>query len=134
MSTVQILQPPVLDIDVECERRFGWGVQAQGKLERRIVWNMFAYLLARGWAPVSVWDGEERHPVADAKAAMELVFDLDEATVCFMHKPTDSNETTHSVVLVLGNGVDVISDYGYSDGDADGFRAAMHAFDAEVFA
>lgn len=34
----------------------------------------------------------------------------------------------HGVLLVLGNGEDVISDWNYSEGDADGFNAAMDAY------
>ena len=60
---------------------------------------------------------------------MEHVFAVDESSLRFQ-KP---GFNVHGVLLVGGNGVDIISDWNYTDGDPDGFSACMDAFDAEQF-
>lgn len=124
------VEVPELDHDAMMLQRFGHKVSPNGRLERRIVANLFAHMLAAGWRPYAVDDGEEVTKVADAKAAMELIFDLDEVRVVF----ANAEGAKHTVLLVLGNGIDIITDWGFSEGDADGFNAAMDAFDAEQFA
>lgn len=37
----------------------------------------------------------------------------------------------HGVLLVLGNGEDIISDWNFTEGDPDGFDRAISAFDVE---
>lgn len=44
------------------------------------------------------------------------------------------DEQLHGVFLVLGEGEDIVSDWNFTEGDPDGFNAAMEAFDAEVAA
>lgn len=105
-------------------------VHANGKLERRIVANLFEFMLCQGWKPASVFDGEEDEATPDAKAAMELIFNLDE---CRIHL-SDNDGNLHGILLVLGNGIDVIADWSYAEGDPDGFNAALSEFDAEDFA
>jgi len=62
---------------------------------------------------------------------MELIFNLDEASLRF----TKDGTKEHGVLLVLGNdGLDVISDWNYSDGDHDGFHKAMESFNPEIYA
>ena len=39
----------------------------------------------------------------------------------------------HAVYLVLGNDLDIISDWNFTDGDPDGFNAAMEAFDTDKY-
>lgn len=102
-------------------------MEPRHKLERRIVWNLCKHMQANGWTPARVFDGEEHTTVCSAKAAMELIFNLDDARLTFC----DGKGHRHAVVLVLGNGIDIVSDWGYSTGDPDGFDAAMDAFDAE---
>jgi hypothetical protein len=116
---------PDLEHDAMMLREFGHTVSDRGRLERRIVAALLTHLGTRGFRPRSVWDGMGSTPATDTKAVMELVFNLDEARVYF---------GSHSVVFILGNGVDILSDWTYSKGDADGFDAAMQAFDAEVYA
>jgi hypothetical protein len=116
---------PELEHDAMMLREFGHTVSDRGRMERRIVAALLAHLSARGFEPRSVWDGEEDTPATDTKAVMELVFNLDESRVYF---------GSHSVVFILGNGVDVLSDWTYSKGDADGFDAAMQAFSSEAYA
>lgn len=98
--------------------------------ERRIVWNLFAHLLADGWHVSRVFDGDEYVRVNTSKDALEVIFNLDDATVYF----SKIHVGTHGVKLVLGNDIDIISDWYFTDGDPDGFSAAMDKFDAEAFA
>ena len=129
-AALTILQPPALDHDAMMLRQFQHTVSANGKLERRIVWNLLHVITAAGFELRSVYDGDEVTKVATPKEAMELIFNLDEASVIFC-KP---GYAKHNVYLVLGNGVDVVCDYSYTEGDADGFGALLEAFEAEVYA
>lgn len=133
MSRATILQPPELDID----KALGYGrgphdkhLSVDAKLERRIVWNLLAYLRDAGFRPTAVYSPEDaganQHghaPAHSAKVTMELVFALDSTTISF-------GDGSFGVFLVLGNGIDVISDW-TAEGD---FGKAMEAFDAEVYA
>lgn len=127
---------PALDIDAQAEQRHGHKVSGTGRQERRIVAALIAHLGAAGFRPVFVNDGEELTAVHDAKSAMELVFNLDQASLRFQRDlgPIHGLGAVHGVLLVLGNGVDIVSDWNYTRGDFDGFDAAMNAFDAERFA
>jgi hypothetical protein len=128
MSVINV-QVPELDHDKLMEKRYGSKVDARGKLERRIVANMIGHLERAGWAVSSVFDGDEDTDAQDMKAAMELVFNLDDAWVYFK-----KGSLIHPVRLILGNGVDVITDWRYAPDDVDGFNGAMEAFDAEQYA
>lgn len=127
---------PALDHDAAMLLNFGTKVSVSGKLERRIVANLVAHLARRGFLPHSVHDGELTTRVYSAKEAMELIFDLDQVSLRFQ-RGTDRHRSSgkiHGVLLVVGNGVDILSDWNYTEGDADGFDAAMNAFDAEDYA
>lgn len=138
-----ILQPPALDHDAMMAKRFGTVVGGSGKVERRIVWNLMSLLQANGFRPTGVFDGDDFTEVADAKAAMELIFNLDEASVRFAPSYATDLEhdeenrffdpREHGVLLVLGNGVDCICDWNYTEGDEDGFNRTMDAFNPEAF-
>lgn len=135
------IQAPALDCDALMLNKYGRGVSPQGKLERRIVAALIAHVLSAGFKLHSVNDGDEITPVSTAKEAMELIFNLDEASLRF-YKGGRKGETQdalsaddwHGVLLVLGNGIDIVSDWNYSTGDADGFNATMDSFDPEQFA
>jgi hypothetical protein len=120
------LSVPVLAHDVMMQKEFGTVVSTNGKLERRIVWALCQNLKARGWSVHTVWDGEELTRVSTPKEAMELIFNLDEASLRF----TKDGKKLHGVLLILGNGEDIISDWNYSVADADGFDADMVAVTA----
>lgn len=120
---------PALDHDAMMKAEFGTVVSASGKLERRIVFNLIEHCVAAGFTKLAVYDGEEMTAVADAKAAMELIFNLDEASMRF-RKPGCSE---HGVLLVLGEGADCIADWNYTEGDPDGFDAMMNAFDTDNY-
>ena len=126
MTPTTILQAPKLTIDGDRT------LHSQGVIERRVVWNLIAKLKAAGFTSVAVYDGEEYTKTPDAQAAMELIFNLDEASLRFIQStdaeayaadPDSVNE--HGILLVLGTGEDIISDWNYSADDADGFNAAM---------
>lgn len=127
-ETFTAVDAPSLAIDVLLYS--GGKVPANGKLERRIVANLLAFMASKGWIVSEVYDGDDLTAIPDAIAAMELIFDLDEASVRFRNQV--GNE--HYALLVLGNGIDIITDWNYAAGDVDGFNAAMNAFDAEDYA
>ncbi len=77
--------------------------------ERRIVWNFLKHLESCGVEPRVVDDGDEETAVRSKKAVMELLFNLDEATVHFTEPQHLSG--TGWVYFVLGNDIDVVSDY-----------------------
>lgn len=121
---------PDLDIDKVLYNR-GRPMLPHVRREWRIVWNLIKHLNASGWAVVKVYDGDEYTHTVSEKQALEVIFNLDDAQVGFKKEgPTK----THYVKLVLGNDLDIISDWNYSEGDPDGFNAVMEKFDAEVFA
>lgn len=123
---VTLTNAPALAHDAMMLERFGCRVGANGRLERFIVWNLCAHMAAKGWNVHDVYDSEEITKVADARAAMELIFNLDEAWITFA-----KGRNRHRVFLVIGNGCDIVSDWGYTVHDPDGFNAAMESFDSE---
>ncbi len=127
MNAAQAVAAPALVIDA----RRRTPVPPNGILERRIVANLIEHLKRAGFHLVHVFDGERSTRVTTTKQAMELIFNLDEVSVRF-YKTHPAH--WHGVLLVLGNGCDIVSDWNFTPGDADGFNAAMEAFDATVFA
>jgi hypothetical protein len=119
------MRVPTLDIDREMLDKYGRKVSPNGRLERRIVAALCEHMTARGFNLDTVYDGVETTHVHTVKAAMELIFNLDEASLRFKHPLYKA----HGVLLVLGNGEDIVSDWNYTTGDPDGFNAAMEAFD-----
>ncbi len=130
MITMQNLIVPDLDHDAMMLKQYNHKVSPEGKLERRLVAALIAYMGEHGWQPCAVYDGDYEQPATDTKSAMELIFNLDMAHLYFTQNGTDR----HWVYLVLGNGCDIVSDWNYFEGDRDGFDAAMEKFDPEVFA
>lgn len=132
MSAYVHVKVPVLDYDLMMLGRYDRVVSPIGLQERRIAARLFAFLAKRKFVPIAVYDGEEYPECSDAKSAMELMFDLDECCVSFRQP---GREEVHGVRFVFGEisadfGEELIADYSYSDGDADGFGAAMEAFSA----
>jgi hypothetical protein len=103
-------------------------ISTERKLEQLIVWRLMEHMATYGWLPYNVWDGDEYVEVSSAKGAMEVIFNLDEARLILK---SDTHQTEHGVVLVLGNGFDIISDWGFTQDDPDGFCEAMEEFDSE---
>jgi len=110
----------------------GRKMQANAKIERRIVANLIAYLAFHGWTVSSVYDGEEDEPASDMVSAMELIFNLDEARLYFF-KDVEGVRHPPSVYIVLGNGVDCLADWNYAKDDADGFNRVMEGFNTEDY-
>lgn len=123
-----IYEVPALDHDAMMKRKYGTKVSARGKLERRIAWNLLKHLEASGFKVTSLDDSDNlTNLTGDPKEVMELLFDLDEADI-YVKK---GRHHEHAIRLIFGNGVDMISDYTFAEGDADGFEALMNAFDPE---
>lgn len=95
------------------------------RLEQRIVWNLLLVLSKGGWDVNVVDDGEEIINVNSAKAAMELIFNLDDCFVAFKKKDRKA-----WVRLVLGNELEVISDFSTTNG----FQQIVDDFKPEVYA
>lgn len=131
MKTATINAPgyPKLEIDKILYKERDGIPYPEGKLERRIVSNLIAHLESRGFKVFETWDREEANKVSTAKEAMEFVFNLDEV---FLHFKSKAGKMRY-VYLVLGNGIDIVSDWGIPK-EIDGFDAAMNEFNAEDFA
>jgi len=99
------------------------------RVEQRIVWNLMLALKAAGFEPLRVNDGDENTRVNTWKAAMERLFNLDDAIFS-----VSKNNTGFWIKFVFGNGIDVVSDYSYSGRDTEGFNKLMDEFKPELFA
>ncbi len=140
-----LINAPDLKIDKALYAREGGKVPPNGKLERRIIWNLFSRLKAAGYMPALVDDTDEETTVKSAMEAMELIFNLDDCTVCFHRSAAERDcdrrtskydqPSFHWIRLDLGNGVDVISDYSMKASGAPGhFHDTVKGFDPEDFA
>jgi len=125
------VEVPALDIDKVLYPERGGKPPPNVVRERRIVANLIAHLATAGFNLVSVHDGDDDVPATDMKAAMELIFNLDDALVYFKK---GEHGTDHYAQLVMGNDMDMIVDYSYTRADPDGFRSTFEAFDVEQFA
>ena len=132
-------QAPSLEIDKQLFK--DRPIFPRAALERKVVWNLLKFLQANRFELVSIYDGEEKIKVHNYPLqAMELIFNLDEISLrvrrCreWESKDVVNRNPIHGILLVLGNdGWDAVSDWNYSDGDADGFCYTMDAFDGERF-
>lgn len=107
----------------------------RNKVEQAIIKALIAFLDGRGFKPTFVFDGEENVKCDNADKAMEAITAVDESWLHFKARRGvlgSGARKDHGVYLILGNGEDVISDWRYSDGDADGFSKAMDAFTAMI--
>jgi hypothetical protein len=98
------------------------------KIERAIITALIPFMQGAGFKLVCVFDGEELVKVKTAEEAIDAAFAVDESRIMF--KANDGE--THGVLLILGNGEDVISDWSYSEGDPDGFDKHMDSFTAMI--
>ena len=109
---------PALEIDAHF-RSTGWRPKADHLIERQIVWALLHTMTdthpGRG---IVVFDGEENVACGDAQAAMEIVFNLDTAWIRLGRS---------WVFLVMGNGIDIISDYGVNPATEAAVDAALAA-------
>lgn len=126
----RLLNAPKLQIDQTLAdiRKEPLNVSPSRKLEQRIVATLCKEMRAAGWDVWQIDDGgDDMEPVHTAQEAMEHVFNLDECWLYF-RKQTTQGWVDHPVLLICGNGADIISDWRFTDGDADGFSALMDAF------
>lgn len=126
---MEITKPPVIDapeLDIDKVLFKDEPMPFRCRIERRVIANLLAYLAANGFTVRSVHDGEDTVETADAKAVLELVFNLDES---WLHVYKPGNKGSHTVYIILGNGLDCIADYGYYMDDRDNFNSVMQAFD-----
>lgn len=94
-------------------------------IERAIVKAMIAHLEVRGFVPHSVACDEYTN-TRTAEAAMDAVFAVDDSTLRFCRAPYRRDADLYGVVLVCGNGIDIISDWSIDGYDEPGeFSAAM---------
>lgn len=126
--------PPPLDINKALYSDREMPVHV--RVEQRIVWNLLLTLEAKGFIPHSVDDGDEKTRVTSKKAAMEVLFNLDDAYFFLSHisGEKDSKITLRTIWIrfVFGNEIDVISDYNATNWR--GFEDVMDKFDPEAFA
>ena len=83
----------------------------QDKLERSIVRALIWELEQSGFSPVAVWDGEDYVSTLAADAAIASIFSVDTSTLHFAPKDDINKWGNLGVMLVCGNGKDIISDY-----------------------
>lgn len=95
--------------------------EARIALEQRIVRKLIRMMKAAGWAIAKIDDGGEVFRNSTEAEALEIVFSVDESWITF-----SSGSAAHSVYLVLGNAEDVVCDYGFAEGDLDGFVAVKN--------
>lgn len=129
MITPPKIEAPALDHDAMMLKRFNCGVGVEGRLERRIIANLCEYLAANGFKLVETYDGEVFEQVSTGKEAMEYIFNLDEVSL----QVQKDGFQQRGILLIPGNGEDIISDYDYSISDRDGFKTCMEAFDVELY-
>ena len=92
---------------------------ARQALERLIVQNLIDTALAAGWFVPFVDDGgDELVKCTTAKEAMDAVFSVDE---CWIHFVGPNMKKRHTVAIILGNGVDCVSDHSIGED----FQAAV---------
>jgi hypothetical protein len=133
MKSNYLENPPALKINGVLYKDHSMPVHV--RLEQRIVWNLLKVLAGKGFEVVGVHDGEEYTRVASRKAAAELIFNLDDCHVYFTfetHEKAGGNLRKVWIRLVMGNELDVISDYNASNWH--GFEDIVSKFDPEVYA
>jgi hypothetical protein len=117
-------------------------------VERFIVRELIRHLARHGWSPYINDDGGEHVYCPTEERAMASVFAVDESRLHFA--PTSlvndcraaegskramrdarmrADRKCHAVLLICGNGEDIISDWSFSDDPADTFKAAMDAYE-----
>lgn len=90
-------------------------------LERVIIKNLIQTMAAHGWHVDHIWDGEQEVRNSELGAQLDAIFAVDESQIIF----ENPQGRQHWVSLILGNGIDVISDYSTALHKADNFEAVM---------
>lgn len=109
-TTIDIPAVPALAIDKHFRDAGHGPLTADQRMERQIAWTLLHYMAAEFWdVPLVIDDGVERVTcTADDRMlqAMELIFNLDNSVIRFGRS---------WVLLICGNGMDMISDYGVNE-------------------
>ena len=101
-------------------------------IERIIIRRLITEAAVRGFVPVKFWDGEEYQEVeqevvcgeATRFSAIKAIDTVDEGTLHFAPEKDRTAWGQRGVLLILGNGEDVISDWHSGD---ETFSAACEA-------
>lgn len=118
-------RPPALSRDAA----YPASIRARHQLEKIVVYNLILFMRSQGFWLAGVWDGEVMERPVTVKAALEMVFNLDQASLRFRKQ----GYKEHGVLIVLGNdGWDAISDWSYGEGDPDGFNLLMESYSNAV--
>ena len=88
-------------------------------VERKLIINVVRECAKRGWKPIAVFDGGQQVPAKTEAKVLEVCGSVDDSTISFTN-----GKRNMGVLVILGNGIDCISDH--NTGDAD-FEAAMEA-------
>lgn len=81
-------------------------------VEKQIVTKLIEMLDEAGWKLKWVSEEDFELTVKDSKEALETIFDLEQPSIIFQ-----KNGRTHGVLLIPGNGVDIVSDYSFNPSD-----------------
>ena len=99
-------------------------------IERAALAALLEHLTARGFAPVRLFNGDDLIPfnndASPSSAIVETIMASAQSTLMFCA----AHGNAHGVFIVPSNGADLIGNWSYDEDDADGFNAAMVAFDA----
>ena len=136
------IEVPTLDINASLYS--DRPMPAHVRMEQRIVAALIAHMGEHGWTPCEIAESGERHPVSDAKSAMEWIFNLDDSFLVLTKVVTvpavdaigqleRTYTARHWIRLITGNGRDIVSDYSCTPSNADGFDTVVSAFDTEVY-
>lgn len=93
-------------------------------LERVIVKHLIETMAAHGWHVDHVWDGGEEVHSSEIGGLLDAAFAVDESQIIFENRAGRQ----HWVSIILGNGIDCISDYSIAAHRADDFQAVMVDF------
>lgn len=114
-----------LDIDKSIYKDQGGKASLSAHLERSIILDMIAHLDTAGFKLEGGNDGDDEEDFTEPMKALDFFWDRVDYVHLHFRK---EGFNLHTVMLVRGNGIDVISDWTYTNGDPDGFDAAVSAF------
>lgn len=107
-------------------------VKLRIQLEKKIVNRLIDKMIMAGWVVTQVDNGDGWEKVFSKENALKNIFDVDQAHVLFSQYASGKLINNHWVFLVFGNdGWDCISDYSYTEEDADGFAKIVEEVSEE---
>jgi len=90
------------------------GERKMNNKEKEIVFDLFYTLNHSGWEMFEVYDGEESYHISDVFELFEAIESVEMVWVYFR-----KNGRTHGVMLIQGNGQDIISNYTYNNDERE---------------